>query len=297
MKIVHSFWSKPFLADKTQNQFSRSSGGWSDRRFHYMSWALSCLNFKKFYSHVQLVTDAYGKYILVDLLKLPYTEVTVCLDQLSGYDAMMWALPKIHAYSLQEEPFIHADGDVFIWKPFPQRITESPLIAQHLEINYPLYQDAYDQLVRSFDIISEDILIDRKTNREFKSANAGIFGGREIGFFKKYTAEALRLIDANKAHLRKIDQGQFNIIFEQYLFYCMAKSNDIHIEYYFNDIGAYFENLTRFAEIPLGTTGYIHPIGSTKTRADVGFFIENALRINHSEYYHNIVRLLHSSKL
>ncbi len=85
MKIIQSYWSLPSESrDKDVN--GRSNGGFLDARFNYMSWALSCLCLKRFYKDVELVTDEKGKKMLIDTLKLPYTKVTVCLDDLNHYN-------------------------------------------------------------------------------------------------------------------------------------------------------------------------------------------------------------------
>jgi hypothetical protein len=67
MKIVHSFWSKPGQS-KIKTEFGRSDGGWLDRKYYYMSWALSCLLFRKLYDKVELVTDKAGEDLLVQKL-------------------------------------------------------------------------------------------------------------------------------------------------------------------------------------------------------------------------------------
>jgi len=75
-------------------------GGWSDKKYNYMSWAFSCLQFKKYYSEVELITDKLGKELLIDKLELPYTSVKVELDQLNSYHSDLWALGKIVKYNL-----------------------------------------------------------------------------------------------------------------------------------------------------------------------------------------------------
>lgn len=59
MKIVQSFWSKPIQMALSLNN-ARSFGRWRSKKYFYMSWALSCLTFKKHYPTIELVTDEYG---------------------------------------------------------------------------------------------------------------------------------------------------------------------------------------------------------------------------------------------
>ena len=125
MKIVQSFWTAG--KDATNYNF-----GWLSPLDHYLSWILSCNLLRKQYNHVSLVTDQQGYHILVEELGLPYTEVDTCLDSLVEYKSHLWALAKIKAYSIQREPFIHVDGDVFIWEHYG--INASNL--QNISIDY-----------------------------------------------------------------------------------------------------------------------------------------------------------------
>ena len=102
-----------------------------------MSWALSCLQLRKFYDEVELVTDSEGADLLINKLHLPYTSCKPVLDKLVDENPAVWALGKIAAYEAQEVPFIHVDGDIYIWKPFPKRIEEADIAVQNVEKNYP----------------------------------------------------------------------------------------------------------------------------------------------------------------
>src|SRR5258708_18545788 len=113
MKIVQSYWSKPVLERGQRRGEDRKRGGWIDIKFHYMSWALSCLSFQKFYPEIQLVTDTFGKSILIDRIGLPYTLFRTDLDHLMDNNTDLWAIAKLHTYLLQTEPFLHVDNDVF----------------------------------------------------------------------------------------------------------------------------------------------------------------------------------------
>src|SRR5689334_19052327 len=112
MKIVQSFWSKPLY----ENKGIKPNGGWLDKRYYYMSRALSCLQLRKFYDEVELVTDRRGRKILLDVLGLPYTSVKEELDVLDRYPSHLLCAGKIFTCGLQQEHFIHVDEDVYIYK-------------------------------------------------------------------------------------------------------------------------------------------------------------------------------------
>ena len=146
MKIVQSFWSKPFLTkSEKKTKADRSIAGYSNEEEFLMAISLSCLSISKYYE-VELVTDSFGKSLLVDELNLPYTTVITVLDELETYDNGLWALGKLKAYSVQDRPFIHIDNDIFIWNSFPSKITSGKLIAQNLEGTKNEY---YNQICRS----------------------------------------------------------------------------------------------------------------------------------------------------
>lgn len=114
MKIIQTFWTgHSKIGD---NPFDLKAG-WLSCEYHWMSWALSCLQLKKFYSNIELITDSIGKKILIDTFNLPYSSVSTALENsLDKYPAELWSLAKIFSYSIQKEQFIHVDGDVFLWQ-------------------------------------------------------------------------------------------------------------------------------------------------------------------------------------
>lgn len=89
-----------------------------------------------------MITDLKGNETLIKLLKLPYDTVRIELDSLNHYHEDLWALGKIYSYGIQNEPFIHVDSDVFVWKKFDKSILETNLIAQNIEINFN-----YDRII------------------------------------------------------------------------------------------------------------------------------------------------------
>lgn len=58
---------------------------------------------------------------------------------------------KYLAYSNQKEPFIHIDGDVFIWKPFSKEIETADLIAQNKEVGTKYYGCMMNDLASKLD--------------------------------------------------------------------------------------------------------------------------------------------------
>ena len=287
MKIVHSFWSKPLLSQGS----SEFTGGWYERQHYYMSWALSCLQFKKYYDQVELITDVYGKQLLIDQMQLPYTRVQVVLDKLHDYHPDLWALGKIVAYSLQEESFIHADGDVFIYKRLPASLEAAPLLAQHLEVDFPYYAPHYEMMAQAFEYLPESMLQDRADNQTFQAYSAGLLGGHDYGFFKLFAKEAFALVDRNAHLLPQVVPKYLNVLYEQYLFYCLCQAQGKQVSCYTQGVTLDFEGFSDFTGVP-EQKQFVHPVDSFKRRKTTSEQLAQRLQLDHPSYYQHIQELL-----
>lgn len=280
MKIIQSYWSKPSINEKS----GRSKGGWLHNRFHYMSWALSCLQLKRFYPDIELYTDAKGAELLINILQLPYSYVHIVLDELNDFHEDLWALGKIHTYSLQDQPFLHVDGDVFIWEKFPSEFEASDLIVQTEAINYHYYNDFLISIENTFKYIPEPIKKLQQFGNEIYFPNAGIIGGTNIVFFKNYASEVYTILNANKDALQKINKNLFNNFFEEYLFLALVKYQGLKLTSYIKDVDEDFFSLVNFEEIGNGIN-YLHVIGTHKQYLANCKRLEIRLAMDHPEYY------------
>ncbi len=114
-----------------------------------MGWALSCLQWQKIYNKVTLYADDIAAKLLIDTLRLPNTTVICELGKLNSCHPSLWALPKIYAYSKQESPFLHVDGDVFIWHRFNETLLQGGLIAQNKQVSTDCYEGVMSSLESS----------------------------------------------------------------------------------------------------------------------------------------------------
>src|SRR5579872_1836055 len=216
MKIVQSFWTKPFLQLGDTLMDTRLNGGWPGRRYNYFSWALSCLQLRKFYADVELVTDDLGQFLLIEKLGLPYSNVSLGLNSLSGYNPCLWALGKIKAYSIQENPFLHVDNDVFIWNAFDHRITGASLVAQNLETTIEDTARTLAQVCKRFSYIPP-CLQDLEGLKTLQYSNAGLLGGTDVSFFARYTGEIFDFLHRNRQsideHIEDLNLAFVNVIY------------------------------------------------------------------------------------
>ena len=140
MKAIYTFWSKPLI-----NNFARCK---SEKNFILM-FVYSMLWSAKWFEKVELNTDEYGynifKYFENSKIKIKNT-----LNDFEGLDSyLFWAYPKIYSLTLQDEPFIHIDGDIFIFRRLPEDLFSGDFGFQNLEIAH--YERAYSKLINFYD--------------------------------------------------------------------------------------------------------------------------------------------------
>ncbi|WP_298518244.1 DUF6734 family protein [uncultured Kordia sp.] len=292
MKIVHSFWSKPIL--QSSRSKNSSIAGWPHMKYFLMSWTLSCLTFKKVYHTIELITDAKGKEILVDKLQLPYDSVQVTLDALNHYPKNLWALGKIHAYALQDEPFIHVDGDVFIWERFNSKIENAELIGQHVDIDTGANYKSSIQMLREHGLTLPKVIeTDLKEQPIIKASNAGIIGGNNVDFFKEFADQAFWFIDSNK---QKIDVSivgsSFAIIYEQFLYSAMAREKNIKVQHYIKENETIRMDLTDFMRKYQHHEKFVHLFAAGKTKFASCRELEMQLLTEYPEYHAKVMKLI-----
>lgn len=286
MRIIQSYWSC------RKSDLITDQPGWLAPEYHLMSLALSALQLKKHYKDLVLYADSTSAKLLIDELNLPYTEVHCELDKLNKYHPELWALPKIHVYAKQNVPFLHIDGDVFIWKPFEEKLIQNELVAQNMESATVYYSKIMNELEANLKYFPIEILEERTQKNPIHAYNAGIFGGQDTIFFQEYARKAFEFVNKNETALSKIRVGNFNIFFEQYLFYCLAKKRNKTVGVLFEDIigDNQYKGFGDFIEVPYNKQ-YLHLLGNYKRSKTVCLQLADRLRQDYPEYYYKIIKL------
>jgi hypothetical protein len=291
MRVIQSFWS-------CKQDLLRYRAGWLAPEYHFMSWALSSCTLSKYYSDLTLYTDRVGAKLLIDELRLPYKDVVCNLDSLEIYPANLWALPKIRAYC-QEAPFLHVDGDVYIWGGFAKELLESKIIAQNVEesIN-DHYENTINTLRKQLRFIPPEIVEGLSQKRPIRAFNAGIFGGSDIEFIRDYSKKALEFVDKNLMVFDNVSVSNFNIIFEQYLLYTLVTKQQKSVGLLFDEVMAsqHYAHLGEFKDVPYKKK-YLHLSGNFKTDLATCTQLGNRLREDFPEFYYRIISLCKSKKV
>lgn len=292
MKLVQTLY-----LNQSANPF-RDGLGWAAPEYHLMSWALSYLQLSKFYNKVDLYVNSAAARLLIDILKLPYNQVNLKHDHFSIVDNRLWALPKIFTYSLQEEPFLHVDGDVFIFDKLSSSLLSQPLIAQNIEQATEYYQSTQREIMKHFTYFPKCVKKDFNRPEPIHAVNAGIMGGSDIDFFRRYTKAAFTYVDKNSSKLPSINVDRFNVFFEQHLFYSLATEMKRPVSFLFNDV-VNDNEYTDLGNIYTASCpgNYFHLLGHFKRDEFTCTQMAAKLRSLYPDYYYHIISLCKRKKI
>jgi len=276
------------------------SFGWIHPESHLMSWALSSLTLREHYDNLTLYTDSEGYHVLVEQLDLPYTDVRVIYDTLPC-SAHHWAYAKVKTYSLQTEPFLHIDADVYIPQPISANLLQKPLIAQNREYGTSYYKSLMDRLLAHQGIWIPSSLEEGLQKASVSSYNMGVFGGSDLDFIHRYCDEVFRFFKENR--LTDPSSPYFNtncnVIFEQVFFATMADNEKREVASLLGrtmrDEGysrKEFCNLRYFEETP-----FFHILGGHKRSNWISEMISKTLLRKYPDYYWRILEMFPSIHL
>lgn len=164
MNILMSLWTKPCTNGKAH--------GYSTVENMVNSIILSSNVIKKKYDNIIFYTDKLGyEWIEPFLDQLPFSKIEVVMDEINWLDDNYWSLGKMYVYSLQKEPFLHIDNDVFIWEKFTDEMLSKDFLFQEIEKFGDKLFNFYDKGLKIYGLaIPKEIEV---LNAAF---NCGIFG-------------------------------------------------------------------------------------------------------------------------
>lgn len=287
MKIIQSFWTG------NQNDFTNSHG-WCNYKYNWISWILSSHQLIKFHKQVELYTDAFGYEILINKLQLPYTKVHVVLDELNHFHKDLWAVAKIKTFQLQTEPFLHVDGDVFVWESLTEKFKNSNLVVQNLEITSTYYPEKWG-LIRPKLVYVPDTLKNFKCTTTDLVTNMGIIGGNNLEFFNDYTQKSLEFVEKNRPIWSRIKDYNFNVFFEQIIFYRLAKQKNEKISFMFDECykSGDYKGFANFGDVP--TREYLHLLGDYKKENIKCIEMEIYTMKNYPESYSRLMSMINEN--
>ena len=295
MRAVWSFWSKPF-----QHHHKHA---WQTDIHHLFAWVLSVETAKRHYPDTVLVTDQPGSHLLVDRLGLEFSSVSTELDRLNDADPAWWVLGKLWAYSLQREPFVHLDNDVFLWTRLPERLERAAVFAQNPEW-FPFAGESWYRPT----VFTRAIRTARgwapeewwwSVSRHLNEAVCcGILGGSATAFFAHYASLAIRMIQHPRNRQAWASLGSpigDNILMEQYLLAACLSFHRHHpgSAYHGLDVDYLFASTEdAFDESRAAGAGYTHLIGGAKTNPVLLERLAARVERDYPEYYERCLKTL-----
>ncbi len=287
MRIVQTFWTGGH--NPLEYGF-----GWPHPEYNLMSWALSCLSLREHYDEVVLYTDSAGFHILIEILRLPYSEVHIIYDD-TKWLPQHWAQAKIKTYSLQTKPFLHVDGDIYVPRPLPEDVLSAPLITQNREIGTRYYRQMMEKLLSYPEILIPHFVQKALSEESIASYNMGFFGGSDLGFIHYYCNEVFRFMEENRMNdpSARCSQLECNVFFEQIIFAVMTDNKN--------------RMVTNIVDNPVKDNGYsdrdfcdilsyslknfFHILGGHKNQAKIYKALERVLLGRYPKYYLKIMSL------
>jgi Family of unknown function (DUF6734) len=295
VRAVWSFWSKPFRGEKGRM--------WSSPLHHLLAWGLSLRLARRYFPETMLVTDSAGKALLVDCLGLSFTHVSTELDQLRHVDSDWWAVGKLAAYRMQQQPFIHLDTDVFLWKPLPASMLTAPVFAQCPEEHPPLatwcgpedVESAFQQT--GLTLPAEWEWSRSRSLHSYREANCGIVGANRVDFIHYYADLAIDLVlnpDHAPAWRMFPQRAGYNMVVEQFLLDTCFEFHRSHPQSPFR--GIYMRYLfpshsEAFNQQAAARAGYTHLLGDAKRDPYIARRLEERTEQEDADFYRHCLQL------
>jgi hypothetical protein len=295
MRAVWSFWSEPFRGEKGRS--------WQSPLHHLLAWGMSIRLARKYFPETALVTDTSGKKLLVDALGLPFTHVSTELDDYRRCNPGWWSLSKVVAYRAQQQPFIHLDTDVFLWKPLPAAMLAASVFAQCPEDHPPLDTSwCPEDVERAFARHNLTLPIEWEWVRSrsphcFREANCGIMGANRVDFIQYFASLSLDLM-TNPIHApawaELSDLSGYMMLTEQFLLDACFEFHRSHPQSPFR--GMHMRYLfPSFAEAynheAASRVGFTHLLGDAKRDPFIARRLEQRTEQEDGSFYRHCLQL------
>lgn len=271
MKVVYSYWET--------GDGLKKPGNWLNSRFMLSSIVISVLNSYKHYGRVEMVTDTRSK-LWVEKLGLPFESIKTDLDELDRYHKNSWALGKIKAYSIQNEPFMHVDLDVILYEALSDKLVSNELYVQNLEpFTTAPYNKTYLPYIDLLKKHGENLPIGFYDTKH--AFNLGIYGCNNINFNNLFCDSVFKFINNNeKIFKTRVPLDKLCVIWEQYFCAVIADKMGLSIG---TVIDPYYESPTE--------SGYTHLL-INKYNEKVAENFNEHVKIIYPKYYKSINELL-----
>lgn len=186
MNAVFSLISSPKDHNKSINNFLNI-------RDFVTAMSLSVLCAKQNKMQTVLYSDAKSADMLGNI-GVYFDQYDLRLDD-KNIHGHWWTMGKVETYGMQMMPFLHIDGDAFVF----DRIKEADVICQGLDYKINYYKECVETCKKAGCVFPEyfENYIQQKDYDQF-CYNTGIFGGTNNVKIYEYAQSALKFVKDNK---------------------------------------------------------------------------------------------------
>jgi len=133
---------------------------------------------------------------------VPYNEIHEIKDyEMENIPKSLWSMSKLVSMSKMNEPFLHVDFDLFLFK-FDELCLKKNIVCLHSE-------SYFDKNIKILQKIV-GIQPEKTLNSIARSYNCGIIGGQNFEFLKKASNEILEYVRENKSHIEEVYSNNLN---------------------------------------------------------------------------------------
>jgi hypothetical protein len=164
---------------------------------------LSTLLAKQFFDKMVLYTTEEIKEMVVKV-GVPYDDIIT--EPFKGYSGGTFSIPKLITYSLQNEPFVHIDIDMFLYD-LRKNIKQEDVIYSFKDIpngydgDFEVSKGMYLTYFKGTFDISEKIPKKLKKHIDFSNIpNMSIFGGKNYNLISDAAKYCISIYNNNKEH-------------------------------------------------------------------------------------------------
>lgn len=181
---------------------------------------------KKHFKKMELITNSYAASIFIDKLQLPFTTVKTEFDNWKHLPQIFWGFGKVKSYQMQDEPFCHIDGDVFMWDKLPNDMLDAKLIFQSCETPFISGYGWYVPLLSLADRLPvyPQIIKDNPVKMAF---NCGICGANDLEIIQDWYKASSHYVlgEQNWPIIQRSSMAiHQNLLHEQYFISSICKS-------------------------------------------------------------------------
>jgi len=276
MKYIHSVWSqKPLNNNYNINNF--------------YSYLLSALLIKKHGHKIELFCDES----LSEMFSLiPYDKINIVDFNADRINQYFWIWGKIKTQELINEPYVHVDGDVFLFNDIIKNI-QNDVIVQSQEDNKTMgysFENTYRKSLSPLKNFSFGVNWDKYNTFAY---NCGVVGFNNIELKNEYIKKAKQIVKTLSCDI-KINEyinGYRNmlVVIEQALLYYYVKEYNVNPF----EIIPYDEiikhNYDWFNTIPI-KIGYCHMWGCSKFKNEILEKIKLNVKKHFPNNYKSIIK-------